>query len=84
MNINLNLNRKCQQCFESERDHPVRKHFLYYEDDTTGNEIVWDCFDTKDEADDTLEVFILAHGISATYNEYKFRYSYDICNGEYK
>lgn len=84
MNVNLNLDRRCDQCFEDESDHPIYKHFLYYENDKNKKEEVWDTFDTKKEADDVLDLLVLNHGVSKTYNEYKFRYSYEECNGVYK
>lgn len=80
--VNLTLDRDCKQCGQSELDHPCNCHILYYST-WNGGERVYDWYSTKDDADDTLEKLIDTHGNKAVMDDYKFRYYYGTCDGEF-
>ncbi len=82
MKIDLTLDRPCRICREGELDHPCRAHFLYYLD-YRGNETVYDIYETKEKVDEMMELLEELHGVSAVHNEYKFRHSYDECQGRF-
>jgi hypothetical protein len=82
MNVNINLYRKCRKCGADDRDHPHMVHLLYFLDHD-GTEKIFDYYESKESAKDILDLLVSLHGMSYTYNVYKFRYSYEECNGEY-
>ena len=82
MQINLSLDRRCKWCREDESDHPCKVHFLYYHD-YSDTEVIYDAFGSKGEIDDMIHLLEDLHGIWPVHNEYKFRYSYDECQGKF-
>jgi hypothetical protein len=82
MSIKMNVFRKCKKCDHDERDHPVWRHFLYFED-VDGVDKIWDHYDTKELAEDILSLLISLHGMNHTYNVLKFKRTHESCNGDY-
>ena len=82
MKIDLTLDRTCKICRELEFDHPCRVHLLHYLD-FFGKERIYDTYETKEKVDDIMSLLEELHGVSAVHNEYKFRYSYDECQGKF-
>lgn len=82
MKIDLTLDRTCKICRENELDHPCRVHLLHYLD-FFGKEVIYDSYETKEKVDEIMELLEELHGISYVHNEYKFRYSYDECQGRF-
>lgn len=80
--VNLTLDRTCKRCRNSESDHPCKAHLLYHLD-LNGKEKIYDSYESKEKADNMLNLLETHYGVSAVHNEYKFRYSYEDCQGEF-
>ena len=80
--VNLTLDRTCKLCKNNECDHPLNTHLLYHTN-LKGEEKVYDNYESKKKAENMIYLLEMHYGASKVHNEYKFRYSYEECQGEF-